>query len=224
MSRILVVEDEPGIAMGLEEDLRLEGYGVEVARDGEAALERARAATFDLILLDIMLPKRDGFQVCRELRRSGVNTPIIFLTARAEDAEKVLALNLGADDYVTKPFSPMVLCARIQAVLRRSQTTAPEIYRFDGNEVDFTRAEVRRSGRVLDLTPIEFKLLALFVRGRGRVLSRQQIIDQAWSQGTFCTDRVVDTHIGNLRKKIEADPSEPRYIVSVRGLGYRFDG
>jgi DNA-binding response OmpR family regulator len=224
MTRILVVEDEPGIALGLEEDLKLEGYGVEVARDGEAALERARQTSFDLILLDIMLPKRDGFQVCRELRRSGVATPIVFLTARAEDAEKILGLNLGADDYVTKPFSPMELCARIQAVLRRSQAAAPEVYRFDGLEIDFTRAELRRSGRVLDLTPIEFKLLAAFVRGRGRVLSRRQIIDQAWSPGTYCTDRVVDTHIANLRKKIETDPAQPRFIVSVRGLGYRFDG
>jgi len=224
MTRILVVEDEPGIALGLEEDLKLEGYGVEVARDGEAALDRARQTSFDLILLDIMLPKRDGFAVCRELRRSGVSTPIIFLTARAEDAEKVLGLNLGADDYVTKPFSPMELCARIQAVLRRSQTATPEIYRFDDLEVDFTRAELRRAGRVLDLTPIEFKLLATFVRGRGRVLSRQQIIDQAWSAGTYCTDRVVDTHVANLRKKIEPDPEQPRFILSVRGLGYRFDG
>ena len=224
MTRILVVEDEPGIALGLEEDLKLEGYGVEVARDGEAALDRARRTSFDLILLDIMLPKRDGFAVCRELRRSGVSTPIIFLTARAEDAEKVLGLNLGADDYVTKPFSPMELCARIQAVLRRAQSATPEIYRFDGLEVDFTRAELRRSGRVLDLTPIEFKLLAAFVRGRGRLLSRQQLIDQAWSPGTYCTDRVVDTHVGNLRKKIESDPAQPRFIVSVRGLGYRFDG
>ncbi|MDP2998691.1 MAG: response regulator transcription factor [Bryobacterales bacterium] len=197
---------------------------MEIARDGEEALDRARQTSFDLILLDIMLPKRDGFQVCRELRRSGVETPIIFLTARAEDAEKILGLNLGADDYVTKPFSPMELCARIQAVLRRSQAAAPEIYRFDGLEIDFTRAELRRSGRVLDLTPIEFKLLAAFVRARGRVLSRQQIIDQAWSAGTYCTDRVVDTHVANLRKKIEPDPDEPRFIVSVRGLGYRFDG
>jgi DNA-binding response OmpR family regulator len=224
MTRILVVEDEPGIALGLEADLRLEGYGVEVAGDGEAALDRARHATFDLILLDIMLPKRDGFQVCRELRRSGVNTPIIFLTARTEDAEKILGLNLGADDYVTKPFSPMVLCARVQAVLRRSQAATPETYRFDQLEVDFTRGELRRSGRAVDLTPIEFKLLAAFVRGRGRVLTRQQLIDQVWSPATYCTDRVVDTHVANLRKKVESDSAEPRFIVSVRGLGYRFDG
>ena len=224
MTRILVVEDEPGIALGLEEDLRLEGYDLEVVGDGDAALERARHSSFDLILLDIMLPRRDGFQVCRELRRSGVNTPIIFLTARTQDAEKVLGLKLGADDYVTKPFSPMELCARVQAVLRRSQAAAPEVYRFAGLEVDFTRAELRRSGRVVDLTPIEFKLLAAFVRSRGRVLSRQQIMDQVWSPGNFCTDRVVDTHISNLRKKIEPDPGGPRFLVSVRGLGYRFDG
>lgn len=224
MTKILVVEDEPGIALGLEEDLKLEGYEVEVAGDGDAALSRARQSSYDLILLDIMLPKRDGFQVCRELRRSGVNTPIIFLTARVQDAEKVLGLKLGADDYVTKPFSPMELCARVQAVLRRSQAAAPEIYRFGGMEVDFTRAQLRRGGQAVDLTPIEFKMLAAFVRSRGRILTREQIMDKVWPPGVFCTDRVVDTHLSNLRKKIEDDPARPKFLISVRGLGYRFDG
>jgi DNA-binding response OmpR family regulator len=224
MTRILVVEDESGIALGLEEDLKLEGYEVTIAADGDAALACARQISFDLILLDIMLPKRDGFQVCRELRRSGVDTPVIFLTARVQDAEKVLGLKLGADDYVTKPFSPMELCARIQAVLRRSQAAAPEVYRFGGMEVDFTRGELRRGGRAVDLTPIEFKMLAAFVRERGRVLTREQIMDKVWPHGVFCTDRVVDTHLSNLRKKIEADPAQPKFLVSVRGLGYRFDG
>jgi DNA-binding response OmpR family regulator len=224
MTKILVVEDEPGIALGLEEDLKLEGYEVEVAGDGDAALARARQSSYDLILLDIMLPKRDGFQVCRELRRSGVDTPIIFLTARVQDAEKVLGLKLGADDYVTKPFSPMELCARIQAVLRRSQAAVPEIYRFGGMEVDFPRAQRQRGGKAVDLTPIEFKMLAAFIRNRGRVLTREQIMDLVWPQGVFCTDRVVDTHLSNLRKKIEADPATPKFLLSVRGLGYRFDG
>ncbi len=224
MTKILVVEDESGIALGLEEDLRLEGYDVEVAGDGDAALARARGSHYDLILLDIMLPKRDGYQVCRELRRSGVDTPIIFLTARVQETEKVLGLKLGADDYVTKPFSPMELCARVQAVLRRSQAKAPDVYRFGGMEVDFRRAELRRGGCVVDLTPIEFKLLAALIRERGRVLTREQIMDMVWSPGVFCTDRVVDTHVSNLRKKIEQDPVRPRFLVSVRGLGYRFDG
>ena len=224
MTKILVVEDEPKIALDLKEDLKLERYEVTIAGDGDAAIACARQSIYDLILLDIMLPKRDGLQVCRELRRSGIDTPIIFLTARVQDTEKVLGLKLGADDYVTKPFSPMELCARIQAVLRRSQAAAPEVYRFGGMEVDFTRGELRRAGRAVDLTPIEFKMLAVFVRERGRVLTREQIMDKVWPQGVFCTDRVVDTHLSNLRKKIENDASDPRFLISVRGLGYRFDG
>jgi two-component system alkaline phosphatase synthesis response regulator PhoP len=222
--RILVVEDEPGIALGLEADLTYEGYGVEIATDGEMALRRAREEEFGLILLDVMLPKRDGFQVCRELRRMGVRTPIIVLTARVQEAEKVLGLRLGADDYVTKPFSPLELVARIEAVLRRtSRSPDAEQYAFGDVAVDFARGEVRRSGERLDLTPIEFKLLSAFVRARGRVLTRHQLLDLVWPD-THTGDRVVDTHIANLRKKIEPDVSRPAYVVSVRGLGYRFDG
>ncbi len=224
MTKVLVVEDDQGIALGLEEDLTLEGYGVEIAADGETALRRARDGRFDLIVLDVMLPRKDGFQVCRELRRGGINTPIILLTARTQEAEKVLGLQLGADDYVTKPFSPLELRARIQAVLRRAAgPPAPEIYRFGDMEVDFARCEMRRAGAVVDLTPVEFKLLSTFIRSRGRVLSRQQLLDLVWADAN-CVDRVVDTHVSNLRKKIEPDPAEPRYVVSVRGMGYRFDG
>ena len=224
MTRILVVEDEPGIALGLEEDLILEGYGVEVVADGEAAVRRAREGSFDLILLDVMLPRKDGFQVCRELRRGGLQTPIILLTARALEAEKVLGLQLGADDYVTKPFSPMELRARIQAVLRRGSGHAlPETYRFGEMEVDFARCELRRAGKPVEITAVEFKLLETFIRSRGRVLSRQQLLDQVWTDAT-CGDRVVDTHVSNLRKKIEDNAAEPRNLVSVRGMGYRFDG
>jgi two-component system alkaline phosphatase synthesis response regulator PhoP len=222
--RILVVEDEPGIALGLQEDLSLEGYDVEVAGDGDIATRRAKEVAFDLILLDVMLPRKDGFQVCRELRRSGVHTPIILLTARAQEAEKVLGLQLGADDYVTKPFSPMELLARVQAVLRRaSGLAAPDIFRFNDMEVDFGRCELRRAGRRVELTAVEFKLLAAFVQRRGRVLTREQILDAVWTDAT-CSDRVVDTHVANLRKKIEKKPSEPEYLFSVRGMGYRFDG
>ena len=227
MSRILVVEDEPGIALGLEDDLRLEGWDVELVTDGVSASRRAREETFDLILLDVMLPGKDGFDVCRELRRSGVRTPIIMMTAKSHEAEKVLGLDLGADDYVTKPFSPRELRARIRAALRRgSATTAPQpdVYRFGDVEVDTSRGEVRRAGSVVDTTATEFKLLTAFVRNRGRVLSREALLDQAWGQGTFLTDRVVDNHVVALRRKIEPEPADPRYLVSVRGLGYRFDG
>ena len=171
-----------------------------------------------------MLPKKDGFQVCRELRRSGVTTPIVLLTARSLDAEKVMGLRLGADDYVTKPYSTDELRARIEAVLRRSaRPQSPAVYRFGDTEVNFDRCEVSRGGVVLDVTAVEFKLLSAFIRSRGRVLSRQQLLDQVWADAN-CGDRVVDSHVANLRKKIEPQPASPQYLVSVRSLGYRFDG
>jgi two-component system alkaline phosphatase synthesis response regulator PhoP len=171
-----------------------------------------------------MLPRKDGLDVCRELRRARVGTPIIMLTARTQEADKILGLELGADDYVTKPFSPRELRARFKAMLRRFQDDAPGVFTCADFEVDFVRAELRRGRKALDATPLEFKLLAVFIRRRGRVLSRQQLIEEAWGNDTFVTDRVVDSHIVNLRRKIEPKPSAPRYLMSVRGLGYRFDG
>jgi len=224
MARILIVEDEPGIALGLESDLKLEGYDVEVARDGETGSRRAREGGFDLILLDVMLPRKDGFAVCREIRRAGVPVKIIVLTAKSQEAEKVLGLELGADDYVTKPFSPLELRARIKAVLRRDASETPEVYRFGDVEVNFTRGEVRRSGTLADITAIEFRLLAALIRLRGRVLTREQLLDEVWGRNSAPTDRVVDNHIMNLRRKIEDQPDTPRYVVSLRGMGYRFDG
>jgi two-component system alkaline phosphatase synthesis response regulator PhoP len=224
MAKILVVEDEPYIALGLKSDLALEGYEVEVARDGERALERARKEPFDLILLDVMLPGKDGFAVCRELRHDGIRTPIIMLTAKTQEAEKVLGLGLGADDYVTKPFSPIELRARVQAVLRRASGDGPEVYRFGDVEVDFTRAEVRRTGAAVATSALEFKLLTAFIRHRGRLLTRDRLLDEVWGQDGGPTDRAIDNHIMNLRRKIEPRPDRPRYLVSVRGLGYRFDG
>jgi DNA-binding response OmpR family regulator len=224
MKRILVVEDETAIAFGLQLDLKSEGYDVVVESDGEGALRRAQKEAFDLILLDVMLPGKDGFEVCRELRRSGSKTPIIMLTAKTQEAEKVLGLEIGADDYVTKPFSPRELRARVKAALRRTAEDDLPIYRFGDAEVDFGRCELRRSGKPVELTALEFKLLAVFIRQRGRVLRRDQLLDLVWGHGTFVTDRVVDNHVVTLRKKIEPDPSEPRYIVSLRGMGYRFDG
>jgi len=224
MRRILVVEDDPGIAFGLRVDLQTEGYDVELESDGESALQRAAKETFDLILLDVMLPGKDGFEVCRELRRGGSRTPIIMLTAKAQEAEKVMGLELGADDYVTKPFSPRELRARVKAALRRTGEDQSRTYGFGDLELDFTRCELRRAGQPVELTALEFKLLAAFVRNRGRVLSREQLLDLVWGQVTFVTDRVVDNHVVTLRKKIEPEPSEPRYVLSVRGMGYRFDG
>ena len=224
MTRILIVEDEPGIAMALEDDLTLEGYRVEVIRDGIAAVKRAREEPFDAILLDVMLPGKDGFEVCRELRRSGVRTPILMLTARAQEAEKVLGLEAGADDYVTKPFGVRELRARIAALLRRSAAgSTPPVVRVGDADVDFGRGEIRRGDAATPLTPLEFRLLQVFIRARGRILTREQLITGAWGPNTFVSDRVVDNHIGSLRKKLEPDAAEPRYLRNVRGLGYRFD-
>lgn len=223
MAKILVVEDEPGIALGLKNELVLEGHQVEVARDGSTGLASARTGGFDLILLDIMLPELDGYTVCRELRQAGIKTPILMLTAKSLEMEKVLGLELGADDYVTKPFGSMELRARVRAMLRRAAPDAAEVYRFGDIELDFTRAEVRRGGNPLETTALEFKLLAAFVRRKGRILTREQILDEVWTDSSP-TDRVIDNHIMNLRRKIEPDPQQPRYLVSVRGLGYRFDG
>lgn len=220
--RVLVVEDEPGIAFGLQTDLEMEGYAVTVVDDGTEAVRRARAERFEMILLDVMLPGKDGFDVCRELRRGGCRTPIILLTAKAQEAEKIMGLESGADDYVTKPFSHRELRARIRAVLRRTGGEE-DVFRFGDVEVDFARGELRRAGAVLETTALEFALLTALVRNRGRLLSREKILDLVWGEGTHVTDRVVDNHVLTLRRKVEADPQNPRYLVSVRGVGYRWE-
>lgn len=217
MSRILIVEDEPAIAFALEADLTAEGYEVEIASDGPSAIQLAIPAAHDLILLDVMLPGKDGFEVCRQLRRAGLATPIVFLTARTQDAEKVLGLDLGADDYITKPFSPMELRARIRARLRRHAPPG-ELLASGALELDLARGEVRLAGQPVELTPTEFKLLSAFLKNPGRVLSRDRLIDLAWGQGTFVTERAVDNYIVSLRKKLGPD-----WIANVRGQGYRFD-
>jgi two-component system alkaline phosphatase synthesis response regulator PhoP len=221
--RLLVVEDEPGIAMALEDELTHHGYAVEVVRDGEAAVDAARAGDFDGIVLDLMLPMKDGFTVCQELRACGVRTPILMLTARTREHDTVRGLNIGADDYVTKPYRPAELRARIGALLRRHSAAESDIVVFGDITVNFVRREVTRGGRVVPLTPQEFRLLESLIKHRGKALDRQRLIDEAWGRDTFVTDRVVDNQITNLRKKVEPNPADPRYIVSIRGFGYRFD-
>jgi two-component system alkaline phosphatase synthesis response regulator PhoP len=226
MPRVLIVEDEPLIALALEDDLRLEGYDVDVTGEGAEAVRKGRSEPFDLIVLDVMLIGKDGFEVCRELRRTGVTTPILMLTARAQEAEKVLAFESGADDYVTKPFGVRELRARIAALLRRAAgaETTPSTVRVGDAQIDFGRGEIRRGDTATVLTPLEFKLLQALTRARGRILTREQLIAEGWGPGVSLSDRVVDNHIGSLRRKIEADASDPQYLVNVRGLGYRFDG
>jgi DNA-binding response OmpR family regulator len=223
--RILLVEDEPSLALVLQDDLRAEGYDVELVTDGETASRTAVEQRFDLVILDVMLPKKDGFDVCRDIRRAGLDVPVLLLTARSHEAEKVLGLETGADDYVTKPYSARELRARVKALLRRGRRDdTPPVYRFGDAELDFARCELRRGGQVIELSALEFKLLSAFVRREGRVLSRAQLLDDVWGIGTNVTDRVVDNQVTNLRKKIEPDPERPRHLVALRGLGYRFDG
>ena len=226
MTRILLVEDEPAIAAGIRDDLEFEGYVVDVATDGEEGLARGLHGNYDLIVLDIMLPGRDGFSVCRELRSSGIRTPVIMLTARSQEADTVLGLELGADDYITKPFSRRELQSRVKAALRRgAMTTAPppEVYEFDGVRVDFRRCEVRRNGELVDLTALELKLLRTLIEHAGQVMTIDQLCEAVWGRNVFITNRVIYTHMNNLRRKVEADPLSPSRIVTVRGVGYRFD-
>ena len=224
--RIFVVEDEPTIATGLRDDLELEGFTVEVADDGTAALSRILEGKLDLILLDLMLPGMDGLEVCRQARLKGVRTPVIMLTAKGQEVDKVVGLELGADDYVTKPFSRRELLARIKAVLRRAQD-GPEqsgIYRFGDVTVDTGRCEVSRRGEKIDLTAMEFKLLTIFLEHRGRVLTIDELMQEGWGSDAVLTDRVIYTHVSNLRNKLEENPQKPRFLIGVRGIGYRFDG
>jgi DNA-binding response OmpR family regulator len=212
--------------MGLQDDLQLDGHSVDLAGDGALAEAMALERRHELIVLDVMLPKKDGFSVCRTIRAAGVRTPILMLTARGQESDKVLGLELGADDYITKPFSPRELVARVHAALRRA-APLPEpdqVCRFGDLTIDFERYEASRGGRRVDLTAHEFKLLRAFVAHRGKVVPHDVLISDVWGPDVFLGDRVIYTHINNLRQKIEADPSKPRLIVGVRGVGYRFDG
>jgi DNA-binding response OmpR family regulator len=222
MARILIVEDEPDLAFTLQEDLRRQGHDPVHASDGLHGLQLGRERNWDLILLDVMLPKMDGFDVCAALRKAHVAAPIILLTARAHETDKEVGLDAGADDYVTKPFSLRELRARIRAQLRRSARQSDRRVSFGDCEVDFDRAELKRGGARVEVTPQELRLLEVFLRNRGRVLTRAQLIDAAWEDGAAITDRAVDTQVFNLRKKIEPVAGEPRHLLGVRGIGYRF--
>jgi two-component system alkaline phosphatase synthesis response regulator PhoP len=224
--RILVVEDEATIATSLRDDLETEGFSVEVADDGLEALRLILNEKFDLILLDVMLPGLDGFDICREARMKGCRTSIIMLTAKGQEVDKVVGLELGADDYVTKPFSRRELLARIKAVLRRGRerTKAVRKQSFADIEVDFDRFEALKRGQRIDLTAMEFKLLRIFLDNRGQVLTIDELMQEGWGEDVVLTDRVIYTHVNNLRNKLEDDPRNPRLLIGVRGIGYRFDG
>ena len=226
--RILLVEDEPGLQLTLSDRLCSEGYEVDTASTGEEGLEQGREGDFDLIVLDVMLPDKNGFDVCRDLRQGGVHSPILMLTARAQVADKVVGLKLGADDYLTKPFETIELLARIEALLRRGasapKTRATETYEFGDVHVDFRKAEVTRSGKPVELSAREFTLLRYFVEHKGSVLSRDELLNNVWGYAAMPSTRTVDVHVAWLRQKIEANPRHPEFIVTIHGMGYKFVG
>jgi two-component system alkaline phosphatase synthesis response regulator PhoP len=225
--RILVVEDEESLVMALRDRLESEGYAVTVANDGESGFEAATRQPFDLVLLDVALPRKNGFDVCRDLRARGVQTPVLMLTARGQIIDRVLGLKLGADDYLTKPFDASELLARIEALLRRSRTmsaSSSDIYTFGPIHVDFRNAEVTREGQAVELSGLEFKLLHYFVDRRGALLTRDELLDKVWGYEAMPVTRTVDVHVASLRQKLERNASKPEYILTVHGLGYKFVG
>lgn len=224
--KVLLVEDEPGLVVTLGDRLRSEGYAVEVARDGKQGLEQALHCPADLIILDVMLPKRSGVDVCRDLRQNGLGTPILMLTARSETLDKVLGLKIGADDYVTKPFDMQELLARIEALLRRAPHTPGlgTVHCFGPIRVDLRRAEVWRAGQRVALSAREFQLLRYFIEHRGATLSRQELLREVWGYESTTSTRTVDVHVAGLRHKLEIDPKRPRLILTLLGLGYKFAG
>ena len=226
MDEVLIIEDEEAILLALEDDLRAEGYAVASATDGPSGLRMAEEHAFDLIVLDIMLPGMNGFEVCKRLRQNGVTTPILILTAKSQEIDKVLGLELGADDYVTKPFSRRELLARVKAILRRkaNQPEGMEACSFGDVEVDFNKYQARKAGKAVHLTRLEYDLLRFLIEHREGVVSRDEILEEVWEDATAVYPRTVDTHVGRLRKKLEDDPGVPRYILGVRGVGYRFAG
>jgi DNA-binding response OmpR family regulator len=223
VTHILVVEDNRDLAYGLRNNLEIEGYAVEVAEDGAAALEGARRARPDLVILDLMLPQMDGFRVLRTLRAEGSAVPVLVLTARGEEADKVRALRMGADDYVTKPFGLLELLARVEALIRRSRPGPPAgpVERFGDVEVRRASRVVRRGGAPVDLAPKEYELLLALMDARGAVVSRLDLMRTVWGYSSAVVTRTVDTHVAELRRELEADPSAPRHILTVRKAGYR---
>jgi DNA-binding response OmpR family regulator len=222
--KILIVEDEPDMVLGLRDNFEFEGYEVVTAADGAAGLEKARSEKPDLMILDIMMPKLSGLEVCKTLRGEGFEKPIIMLTARGQEIDKVVGLELGADDYVTKPFSIRELLARVRAILRRTEGSKRRLarYRFADVELDFEIYRATRAGQPLDMSPREFELLRYLIERKGETVSRDQLLEDVWGYESYPSTRTVDTHIAKLRAKIGDSGSEPRYILTMHGAGYKF--
>jgi two-component system, OmpR family, alkaline phosphatase synthesis response regulator PhoP len=224
-ARILVIEDDPSIALGIRMNLEAEGYRVVIAEDGEVGIREAQEGSFDLVLLDIMLPKQNGYEVLMALRNARVRTPVLVLSARSTEIDKVMGLELGAEDYVTKPFSVAELLARVRVALRRQKNVAAEpesVWRFGEIEVNANTREVTRAGQTMEITAKEFDVLMSLIHAKGRVLSRQQIFDMVWGPNHHGTPRTIDNFVAQLRSKLEKDPQNPSHLMTVRGVGYRF--
>ncbi len=237
--RILVIEDDPSISLGLRMNLEAEGYEVGVAEDGRAGLERFGGERWDAVILDVMLPKLNGFEVVKRMRLMGLDTPVLMLSAKSAESDKVMGLELGAEDYITKPFGIAEVLARVKVALRRRAPVAaanpqadppavaeplPQVYRFDDVEVDPRAREVRRAGQPVDLTATEFDILESLLRDAGAVVSRRKIFESVWGPNHHGTPRTIDNFVGQLRQKLEVDPGDPKHIMTVRGIGYRFVG
>jgi DNA-binding response OmpR family regulator len=223
MNKVLIIEDEPDMILGLKDNFEFEGYEVMTATDGHAGLEKARKERPDLVILDVMMPRMSGLEVCKALRSEGFDRPIIMLTARGQEIDKVVGLELGADDYVTKPFSIRELMARVRAVLRRSEGKKRLArYRFGEVDLDFEIYRATRAGEVLDLSPREFELLRYLIERKGETVSREQLLEDVWGYESYPSTRTVDTHIAKLRAKIGDSGSEPRFVLTIHGLGYKF--
>jgi DNA-binding response OmpR family regulator len=225
MRKILIIEDEEIIRMALVDDFKHEGYLVDYATNGNEGFERGMDTSVDLIILDIMLPEMNGFEVCKRLRMNGVKTPIIMLTAKGQEIDRVVGLELGADDYVTKPFSPRELQARVRAIFRRTENIIGDvdksIFEFEQLKVDFLQFECYKNGELASLTKHEFDLLKYLIKNRGRVIKRDELLNEVWGDDVIVSSRTIDTHMANLRKKIEEDSSNPKIIKSIRGVGYK---
>ena len=224
MAKVLIIEDEPNMVLGLKDSCEYEGYEVAVARNGKEGLEKAETEKPDIILLDVMLPVMSGIDVCRTLRTRGIETPILMLTARSQEIDKVIGLEMGADDYITKPFSIKELLARIRAHLRRAtkQVVDIESFTFGDVELNFKKYAARKGGQALELSAREFEILRYLIRRRGEIVTRDQLLDEVWGYRSTPVTRTVDNHIARLRQKIEQDPSEPQHIITVHRIGYRF--
>jgi two-component system alkaline phosphatase synthesis response regulator PhoP len=226
-SRILLVEDEPGLVMTISDLLAAEGYDVDSAGDGESGLFKAASGQYDLVVLDVMLPKKTGFEVCRELRQRGVDIAVLMLTAKTQVVDRVVGLKLGADDYLTKPFDPAELVARVEALLRRVQKenrVPVRTFQFEDVDIDFERAEVHKSGQRLNLAAKELQLLRYLIDHRERVVPREELLQKVWEYNSEVSSRTIDVHVAWLRQKLETNPQLPRHIQTIRGKGYRFTG